>query len=155
MEPYVDKNTKLRQESLSKIKKDIYKLKNNSVYRKTMENVRRYKNIKVLNMENSANVLKDIASSTFQNITEFYGYSLGLSHHLKPNCFMNKPIFIGNTILDLSKKLMYEFFHDYIKPKWGNKAKLLFTDTDSFCLEILLWMSNGFDTSNYPKDHPE
>ena len=104
MEPYIDKNTKLGQESISKIKKDIYKLKNNSVYGKTMQNVRRYKNIKVINMENSANVLKDIASSTFQDITEFYGYSLGLSHHLKTNCFMNKPIFIGSTVLDLYKK---------------------------------------------------
>ena len=55
---YIEKNTKLRQESLSKIKKDIYKLKNNSVYGKTMESVRKYKNIKVLNMENSVSVLK-------------------------------------------------------------------------------------------------
>ena len=117
MKPYIDKNTKLCQESISKIKKDIYKLKNNSVYGKTMENVRRYKDIKVLNMESSVNVLKDIASSTFQDITEFYGYSLGISHHLKTNCFMNKPIYIGSTVLDLSKKVMYEFWYDYVKPK--------------------------------------
>ena len=60
MKKYIEKNTKLCQKSLSKIKKDIYKLNNNSVYGKTMENVRKYKNIKVLNMENSASVLTDI-----------------------------------------------------------------------------------------------
>ena len=111
-------------------------------------------------MENSANVLKDIASSTFQDITEFYGYSRGLSHHLKTNCFMNKPIFIGSTV---SKKLMYEFYYDYVKPKWGDRVKLLFTDTDSFCLEIQTEdvykdiapdIDEWFDTSNYPKYHP-
>ena len=109
MKPYIDKNTKLRQESISKIKKDIYKLKNNSVFGKTMENVRKYKDIKVLNMENSINVLKDIATPTFQDITEFPGYSLGLSHHLKTVCLMDKPIYIGSTVLDLSKKSCMNF----------------------------------------------
>ena len=159
---YIEKNTKLCQESLSKIKKDVYKLKNNSVYGKTMESVPKCKNIKVLNMEDSVSVLKNIAFPTFKDITEFPGYSLGLAHHLKGDTLMNKPIFTGNTVLDLSKKVMYEFFYDYIKPKWGDKAKLLFTDTDSFRLEIETEdvykdVSNDvdqwFDTSNYPKDH--
>ena len=65
-----------------------------------------------------------------RDITEFPGCSLGLAHHFKTDSVMNKPIFIGSTVLDLSKKVMYEFFYDYVKPKWGDKAKLRFTDTD-------------------------
>ncbi len=76
---------------------------------------------------------------------------------------LNKPIQIGMSILDLSKTLMYEFHYDYVKPKWGNKAALLFTDTDSLCYEIQTDdfyedikddVSEWFDTSNYEKDHP-
>ena len=133
---YIEKNAKLRQKSLSKIKKDIFKLKNNSVYGKTMESVRNYKNVKVLNMENSVSVLKSIAFPTFKDITEFPGDSLGLAHHLKGDVLMSKPIFIGSTLLELSKMVMYEFFYNYVKQKWGDKAKLLFSHTDSFCLEI-------------------
>ena len=164
MKPYIEKNTKLRQESNSKIKKDIYKLKNNSVYGKKMENVRKYKDIKILNMESSASGLKDIATPTFQSITEFPGYSLGLSHDQKTCCEMNKPIYIGSTVLDLSKKTMYEFLYDYVKPKWGDKAKLLFTDTDSFCFQLVGVedpyedmapdVEEWFDTSNFPLNHP-
>ena len=117
MKPYIEKNTKLRQISIGKIKKDIYKLKNNSVFGKTIENVRNYKDIKILDMENSRNVLKDIATQTFQDITEYPGYSLGLSHHQKTCCIMNKPIYVGSTVLDFSKKVMYEFWYDYVKPK--------------------------------------
>ena len=76
MKPYIEKYTKLRRESVSKIKKDIYKLKNNSVFGKTMENVQKYKDTNILNVEDSNSVLKDIATSTFQGITEFPGYSL-------------------------------------------------------------------------------
>ena len=76
MKPYIEKNTKLRQESIGKIKKDIYKFKNNSVFGKTIENVRKYKDIKILNMESSKGVLKDIAVTNFQGITEFPGYTL-------------------------------------------------------------------------------
>ena len=65
-----------------------------------MENVWIYKNIKVLNVEDPASVLKDIATPTFQEITEYEGYSLGLSHHLKTFCEMNKPIYVGSTVLD-------------------------------------------------------
>ena len=61
-------------------------------------------------MENSVSVLKSIAFPTFKDITEFPGYSLGLAHHLKGDVLMSKPIFIGSTVLDLSKKVMYEFF---------------------------------------------
>ena len=95
---------------------------------------------------------------------EFPGYSLGISHHQKTCCVMNKPIYIGSTVLDLSKDVMYRFWYDYVKPKWGDKAKLLFTDTDSFYFQLegvedpykdmAPDVDKWFDTSNYPPNHP-
>ncbi len=72
---------------------------------------------------------------------------------------LNKPIQIGMSILDLSKMLMYKFHYDYVKPKWGDRAMLLFTDTDSLCYEIKTDdfyedINEWYDTSNYDEDHP-
>ena len=81
----------------------------------------------------------------------------------KTNLKFDKPVYLGFCILDLSKTVMYEFHYDYIKPKYGEYAKLLFTDTDSLCYEIETDdfykdispdVKERFDTSNYPKDHP-
>ena len=81
----------------------------------------------------------------------------------KTTVCLNKPKYLGQTILDVSKVLMYEFHYDYIKPKYGEKAKLLFTDTDSLCYEtqtvdfyrdISPGAAKMFDMSGYPKDHP-
>ena len=80
----------------------------------------------------------------------------------KTTVYLNKPKYLGQTILDVSKVLMYEFHYDYIKPKYGEKAKLLFTDTDSLCYEIQTEdffrdvspdVERLFDTSGYPKNH--
>ena len=75
----------------------------------------------------------------------------------------NEPVYLGMCILDLSKTLMYDFHYNYIKQKYGDKAKLLFTDTDSlmykiqtedFYKDVSVDMKRRFDTSNYPPDHP-
>ena len=81
----------------------------------------------------------------------------------KTSIYMNKPVYLGMSILDLSKTLMYDFHYGYIKPKYGNKAKLLFTDTDSLMYEIETEdfykdispdVESWFDTSDLPKEHP-
>ena len=81
----------------------------------------------------------------------------------KTKLVFNKPVYCGMAILDLSKTLMYDFHYKYIKPKYGEKAKLLMTDADSLCYEIQTEdffediskdVEKGFDTSNFPKDHP-
>ena len=71
---------------------------------------------------------------------------------------MNKPIYLGMSILDISRTLMYEFWYDYIKPKYQDKSKLCYTDTDSFIIHIMtedfyedigIDVKKWFGTSNY------
>jgi hypothetical protein len=76
-----------------------------------------------------------VKKANYKRISEF-DENLVAVHMEKTTVKLNKPIYLGMTILDLSKTLMYEFHYDYVKPKWGDKAKLLFTDTDSLCYEI-------------------
>ncbi|XP_073238704.1 uncharacterized protein [Porites lutea] len=81
----------------------------------------------------------------------------------KTEVYFNKPVYVGQAILDLSKTLMFDFHYEYIKSKYGKKAELLFTDTDSlmyqiktkdFYEDICYDIKNKFDTSDYPSDHP-
>ena len=76
---------------------------------------------------------------------------------------MNKPAYLGLSILEISKTLMYEFWYDYIKPKYQNNAKLCYMDTDSFIIhlktedfykDIADGVKNRYDTSNYGVDRP-
>ena len=80
----------------------------------------------------------------------------------KTKLYFNKPVYLGISILDLSKALMYDFHYKYIKTKYGDKAQLLFTDTDSLAYEIRTNdfykdinpdIEKGFDTSNYQTNH--
>ena len=84
-------------------------------------------------------------------------------HTKKTELKFNKPVYLGMCILDLSKTLMYDFYYKYIKRKYEDKAKLLFTDTDSlmyeietkdFYMDISANLKDRFDTSDYPPDHP-
>ena len=81
----------------------------------------------------------------------------------KTEVYFNKPIYVGQAILDLSKNLMFDFHYNYLKLKYSNKAKLLFTDTDflmyeiktvNFCKDIAKDIKKKFNTSDYPPDHP-
>ncbi|KAG1677003.1 hypothetical protein GQR58_014046 [Nymphon striatum] len=160
LKKYIDLNTNLRSKATNDFEKDFFKLMNNSVFGKTMENIRNRVDIQLVNNEKKARKLA--AKPNFKHCNIF-DENLIAMHMKKTKLVFNKPVYLGLCILDLSKTLMYDFHYNYIKKKYGEKAKLLFTDTDSLAYEIETEdfykdisndVSKIFDTSNFPKDHP-
>ena len=160
MKPYIEMNTNLRTKAKNNFEKDFFKLMNNSVFGKTMENIRNRVNVKLVNTEEKLKKL--IAKPNFRS-QKIFSENLVSVHMKKTSLTMNKPVYLGMCILDLSKTIMFDFHYNYIKPKYGNKAKLLFTDTDSLMYEIETEdffkdisgdVKNRFDTSDYPENHP-
>ena len=160
LKPYIDKNTNLRTQAKNNFEKDFFKLMNNSVFGKTMENIRNRVNVKLVN---TGEQFKKLTAKPNYGSRKIFNENLVSVHMKKTSLTMNKPVYLGMSILDLSKTLMFDFHYQYIKPKYGNKAKLLFTDTDSFLYEIQTEdfykdisgdVRDRFDTSDYPKGHP-
>ena len=106
---------------------------NNSVFCKTMENVRDYRDIKLGRTNKRRNKL---VSEPNYHSTKYFPENLIAMEMSKINTKMNKPIYLSQSILDISKALMYEFWFDYLKPKHNNKIKLCYTDIDSFVIEV-------------------
>ena len=130
---YVDKNTKLRNQAKSEFEKDFFKLMNNAVFGKMIENVRKRRNIKLIVSEERR---KKLASEPNYSTCTVFSDNLMAIEMRKTYIVMNKPIIVGQTILDKSKELMYKFYYDYLRPKFKDKMQLLYMDTDSFVLEI-------------------
>ena len=160
LKSYIDMNTKLRTKANNNFEKDFFKLMNNSVFGKTMENIRNRVNIKLVNNRDKAKKLA--AKPNFKHLYIFCEELIAV-HMKKTSLIFNKPVYLGMCILDLSKTIMYDFHYNYIKEKYGNNAKLLFTDTDSLMYEIETGdfykdisedVKNRFDTSDYPPNHP-
>ena len=127
----------------------------NSVYGKTMENLRKRINVRIVN--NEKDFLKYTSRPT--HIThKIFDKNYAAIHEIKPVLILNKPIYVGFTVLDLSKWKMYDFHYNFIKKNFN--AELLFTDTDSLTYEIksedvyeeFFNRKHLFDFSNYPKD---
>ena len=157
---YIDLNTELRTESTSDFEKDFLKLMNNSAFGKTMENIRNRVDIKLVNNKKRA---ENLSAKPNFNHCNIFSEDLVAIHTKKTKLIFNKPVYLGMCILDLSKTLMYDFHYNYIKPKYGDKAKHLLTGTDStmyemqmedFYKDISADVKHSFDTSNYPPDHP-
>ena len=128
---------------------------NNSVFGKTMENLR--KRVDVRLVTDNKKLLKMAAKPTYVS-SKIFNEDLVAVHKIKETRTLNKPAYVGMCILDLSKVLMYDFHYNYIKNKYNDKAKLLFTDTDSLTYEIEtedvyqdFWVDKDkFDNSDYP-----
>ena len=127
---------------------------------KTLQNIRNMVNMRLISSDKVAQKLT--ANPNFDRCTIFDKNLIAVNMK-KTELYFNKPVYLGVSILDLSKSLMYDFHYNYIKTKYGDNAKLLFTDTDSFAYEIRTNdfyrdinpdIDKRFDTSDYPTYHP-
>ena len=151
-------NTKSRTEAKNDFEKDFFKLMNNAIFGKTMENMRKHRDIKLVTTDKKRNQL---VSEPNYHTTKYFSENLLAIEMKKTKVKMNKPVYLGMSILDISKTLMYEFWYDYIKPKYQDRAKLCYMDTDSFSIHIKTEdfykdiandVEKWFDTSNYEDD---
>ena len=156
---YIDFNTNKRKEAKTSFEKDFFKFMNNSIFGKTMENLRKRVDIRLVTDVNQ--FIKLTSKPTFVS-SKIFNKNLVAVHKIKETLKLNRPAYVGMCILDLSKTLMYDFHYNYIKKEYGSRAKLLFTDTDSLTYEIEMedvykdiWKRKElFDNSDYPKGSP-
>ena len=133
LKPYIDMNTELRKVASNDFEKDFYKLTNNAVLGKTMENVRKHRDIKLVTTNKKRSKL--VSEPTYHTMN-YISKDLSIIEMKKTKIKMNKPIYLSLSILDISKILMYEFWYDYMKPKYSNDVKLCYMDTDTFVMNI-------------------
>ena len=152
-------NTKPRSDALEDFEKDFFKLMNNSVFGKTMENVPNHRDIKLVTKNRKRNKL---VSEPNYHTSKHFSEDLMAIEMRKTKVVMSKPVYLGQAILDISKTLMYEFWYDYLKPKYGDKVKLCYMDTDNFIVhieaeefyeDIASNVDKWFDTSAYNEDN--
>ena len=159
LKQYIDFNTQKRTHAKNSFEKDFFKLMNNSVFGKTMENIRKRVDVRLVT---SKEKLSKLASKPTYVSSKIFNENLVAVHKIKETLTLNRPAYVGMCILDLSKTLMYDFHYNYIKSKYGDKAKLLFTDTDSLTYEIEtkdvyreFWNNKDrFDNRDYPENSP-
>ena len=153
-------NNELRKLVKDDFEKDLFKLMNNAVFGKTMENIRKHRDIKLVTTNKKRNKL--VSEPNYHNIN-YISEDLSIIEMNKTKIKMNKPIYLGLSMLVISKILMYEFWYDYMKPKYGNRVKLCYMDTDSFVMNIETNdfykdtandVEKRFDTPNYECNRP-
>ena len=160
LKPYINMNTELRKVAKNDFEKDLFKLMNNSVFGKTMENIRKHRDIRLVTTDKKRSKL--VSEPNYHTIN-LISENLSITEMKKTKVKMNKPIYLGLSILEISKTLIYEFWYDYMKPKYANNVKLCYMDMDSFIMniksndfykDISNDVENRFDTSNYEVKRP-
>ena len=140
------------------LRRIFFKLMNNSVFGKTVENIRNHKDMKLVTSDKK--YLKYVMKPNFKGGHPFSKHLFAVEMG-KTEIKINKSVYLRQAILDLSKMLMYEFHYDYMRPRYGSKVKLCYMDTDSFVYEIETEdfyrdiennVEKRFDTSGYSKD---
>ena len=160
LKEYIDVNTELRKKATNDFEKDFFKLMNNAVFGKTMENVRKHRDIKLVKCDKKRNKL--VSEPNFHTM-KLIDKNLAIIEMRKVKVKMNKPIYLGLSILDISKITMCKFWYDYVKIKYQDRARLCYIVTDSFVVNIKTKdfykdispdVNKRFDTSNYTFDRP-
>ena len=158
LEEYITSNTNRRSKAKDTHEKDLFKLMNNAIFGKTMENKELRKFIKLATSEKTT--LKEVAKPSFTGF-KIFSPDLVAIQKKQINILLDKPMSVGMSILELSKLWMYQFWFDVLKPKYGENINLLFTDTDSLCFEVateniykdMLGFQDQLDTSDFPAEH--
>ena len=160
LKKYIDMNTELRKKASNDFDKDFFKLMNNVVFGKMTGNVRKHRDIKLVKTDHKRNKLVSEPNyDTMRLISE----NLSIIEMRKVKLKMNKPIYLGLSILEISNIIMYEFWYDYVKKKYEDMVKLCYMDTDSLIMNIKTKdfykdtaqdVEERFDTSNYDVDRP-
>ena len=131
MKKYIDFNTEKRANAANSFEKYFFRLMINNIYGKTLENLRKRINVRLVN--NEKDFLKYTSRSTYF-IHKIFDKHYAAVHEIKPVLALNKPNYVGFTVLEFSKWLMYDFHYNFIKNNLD--AELLFTDTNSLTYEI-------------------
>ena len=153
LKPYIDMNTERKKNAKNDFENDFCKLVQNAVFWKTIENVTKHKDIKLVTVEARRNYL--VSEPKYHNL---------LAIEMKRTWILiSKTVYLGPSILEANKIIKHEFCHDYVKPKYGQEAELCYMDTDSFIVHIKTWniyadiakdVETIFDTSNYELERP-
>ena len=161
LKKYIGMNTELRKKASNDFEKDFFKLMNNAVFGKTMENVRKHRDIKLVKTDHKRNKLVSEPNYHKMNLIS---ENLSIIEMKKVKVKMNKLIYLGLPILESSKIIMYEFWYDYMKKKYGDLVKLCYMvklcyvimniKTNDFYKDIAQDVEERFDTSNYDVDRP-
>ena len=159
LKKYIDMNTELRKKASNDFEKDFFKLMNNAVFGKTMENVRKHRDIKLVKTDHKRNKL---VSEPNYHTMKLISETLSIIEMEKVTVQMRKPIYLGLLILEISKIIMYEFWYNYVKKKYGDMVKLCLwilslimnIKTNDFYKDIAHDVEERFDTSNYDVDRP-
>lgn len=162
LKPYIDLNTELRNQATNEFERDCFKLKTNSVFGKTMENVDKRVDVKLVShwekIGKKGGAEKLVAKPNFKDTAVFSEHLVAVEMN-KTHVVYDKPMFVGFSILDISKTVMYDFYYNFLKRKYQQKVSLLYHDTDSLILEVftdnfyddMKQEISRFDTSNYKK----
>ena len=150
----------LRKLAKEDFEKDLFNFVNNAVFGKTMENIRKHRDIKLVTTDKKRN--KSVSEPNYHTINYISEY-LSIIEMNKTKIKLNNPVYLGLSILDISKILMHEFWYDYMKPKYNDNVKLCYMDTDSFVMNIKTSdfykdiandVEKRFDTSNDEVNRP-
>ena len=160
LKKYIDINSELRKKASNDFEKEFFKLMNNAVFGKTIENVRKPRDIKLVKTDDKRNKL--VSESNYHTMN-LISENLSIIEMKKVKVKMNKPIYLGLSILEISKIITNEFWYDYVKKKYRDMIKLCYMDTDSLIMNIKIKdfykdiaqdVEERFDTSNYGVDRP-
>ena len=148
---YIDHNTQKRTVAKTNFEKDLYDLMNNAFFGKTMENVLDRTNLEFIDHSQIDQIIKRQSKLSFKGIVDHYS-KFSVYKFDKEKTVFDKPIYLGFSVLELSKLLMYEFYYHTLEPYWQNKVQLHYMDTDSF---ILCFNANNRELRNFLQENKD